>query len=75
MNLLILGRGKTGSLVAQVAGERGHDVTLLGAADNAHAIALTSQKLDDVDAVIDFTTPQASPAILMRASGLARTWW
>ena len=59
MNLLILGRGKTGSLVAQVARERGHDVTLLGAADNVHAIALTTQKLVDVDAVIDFTTPQA----------------
>ena len=59
MNLLILGRGKTGSLVAQVARERGHDVTLLGAADNVHAIALTTRKLVDVDAVIDFTTPQA----------------
>ena len=59
MNLLILGRGKTGSLVAQVARERGHDVTLLGAADNVHSIALTPQKLADIDAVIDFTTPQA----------------
>ena len=59
VNLLILGRGKTGSLVAQVARERGHDVTLLCAADNAHAIALTPEKLVDVDAVIDFTTPQA----------------
>ncbi len=59
MNLLILGRGKTGSLVAQVARERGHDVTLLGAADNVHAIALTTRKLVNVDAVIDFTTPQA----------------
>ncbi len=29
VNLLILGRGKTGSLVAEVARERGHDMTLL----------------------------------------------
>ena len=59
MNVLILGRGKTGSLVAQVARERGHEVTLLGAADNTRATALTAQKLTDVDAVVDFTTPQA----------------
>ena len=59
MNLLILGRGKTGSLVAQVARERGHEVTVLGAVDNARARALTSEKLAHVDAVVDFTTPQA----------------
>lgn len=59
MKLLILGRGKTGSLVAEVARERGHDITLLSAADNPQASALTREKLRDVDAVIDFTTPQA----------------
>ena len=59
MNLLILGRGKTGMLVAEVARERGHEITLLGALDNARAMALTSEKLARVDAVVDFTTPQA----------------
>ncbi len=59
MKLLILGRGKTGSLVAEVARERGHAITLLCAAENAHASALTKEKLRDVDIVIDFTTPQA----------------
>jgi 4-hydroxy-tetrahydrodipicolinate reductase len=59
VNLLILGRGKTGSLVAQVAGERGHEVKQVGASDNARATALTAEKLASVDAVIDFTTPQA----------------
>jgi len=59
VNLLILGRGKTGSLVAQVAREHGHEVTLLGAAENARATALTAKKLAHIDAVIDFTTPQA----------------
>jgi 4-hydroxy-tetrahydrodipicolinate reductase len=58
VNVLILGRGKTGSLIAQVARERGHEVTLLGAADNAHATALTTDKLATVDTVVDFTTPQ-----------------
>ncbi len=59
VNLLILGRGKTGSLVAEVARERGHDITLLCSAENPHASALTAEKLRDVDVVIDFTTPQA----------------
>jgi len=59
VNLLILGRGKTGMLVAEVARERGHEITLLGALDNARAMALTSEKLARVDAVVDFTTPQA----------------
>ncbi len=59
MNLLILGRGKTGSLVADLARERGHDFTLLCAADNPGATALTAEKLRHVDVVIDFTTPLA----------------
>lgn len=59
MKLLILGRGRTGSLVAEVARERGHEITLLCAADNPGAAALTAEKLRNVDAVIDFTTPQA----------------
>jgi 4-hydroxy-tetrahydrodipicolinate reductase len=59
VNLLILGRGKTGSLVAQLARERGHRLTHLGAADNVGASGLTPEKLAGVDAVIDFTTPQA----------------
>lgn len=59
MNLLILGRGKTGSLVAEVARERGHRVTLLCGADNPGGAALTAENLRQIDAVIDFTTPLA----------------
>ena len=59
MKLLILGRGKTGSLAAEVARERGHSITLLCAAENVHGSALTREKLHDIDIVIDFTTPQA----------------
>jgi 4-hydroxy-tetrahydrodipicolinate reductase len=57
MKLLILGRGKTGSLVAEVARHRGHDVEVVGAAENAAGAALTADKLRDVDLVIDFTAP------------------
>ncbi|MGO9123381.1 MAG: 4-hydroxy-tetrahydrodipicolinate reductase [Terriglobales bacterium] len=59
MNLLLLGRGKTGSLVAEVARERGHEVTVLCAADNPNASALTPARLAPHDVVIDFTTPHA----------------
>lgn len=59
MNLLVLGKGKTGSLVADAARERGHQVRALGSADNANASALTKDGLRGVDVVIDFTTPQA----------------
>jgi 4-hydroxy-tetrahydrodipicolinate reductase len=65
MNVLILGRGKTGSLVAQVARERGHAVNVLCSTDNPRASALTSAKLAAVDVVIDFTTP---PAVLENIS-------
>ena len=57
MNLLILGRGKTGSLVADVARERKHHVTIAGAAENAQCAALAPEKLRSTDVVVDFTTP------------------
>ena len=59
MNILVLGRGKTGSLVAEVARERGHQVNVLGASDNPKASALTTVQLASVDTVIDFTVPLA----------------
>src|SRR5580700_332708 len=57
MSLLILGRGKTGSLVAEVAAERKHHVRVAGSKENAACAALTAEKLHDIDAVIDFSTP------------------
>ncbi|MFZ0320457.1 MAG: 4-hydroxy-tetrahydrodipicolinate reductase [Candidatus Sulfotelmatobacter sp.] len=57
MNILLLGRGKTGSLVADVARQRGHQIQIAGASENADGAALTAEKLREVDIVIDFTTP------------------
>lgn len=57
MNLLLLGRGRTGSLVAEVARERKHHVRVAAATENANCAALTPERLRDSDAVIDFTTP------------------
>jgi 4-hydroxy-tetrahydrodipicolinate reductase len=59
MNLLILGRGKTGGLVAEIARERKHEVRVLGASDNPDAAALRAENLRGVDVVIDFTRPDA----------------
>ena len=57
MNLLILGRGKTGSLVAEVAVARRHHTQVAGSKENANGNALTPEKLQTIDAVIDFTAP------------------
>lgn len=59
MNLLILGCGKTGSLVAEVARERRHHVRTLDVDENADARALTPAFLAPFDVAIDFTTPAA----------------
>ena len=60
MLLLVLGKGKTGSLVAEVARERGHGVRALDIDENPHASALTAPNLAGVDVVIDFTAPEAA---------------
>src|SRR5271166_1965778 len=60
MQFLVLGKGKTGSLVAEVACERGHVVRALDISENSHAAALTAETLTGVDAVIDFTAPEAA---------------
>ncbi len=59
MNLLILGCGKTGSLVAEVARSRRHHVRTLDVDENANASALTPAFLAPFDVTIDFTTPSA----------------
>jgi 4-hydroxy-tetrahydrodipicolinate reductase len=60
MLILVLGKGKTGSLVAEVARERGHGVRALDINDNPHASALTAPNLAGIDVVIDFTAPEAA---------------
>jgi 4-hydroxy-tetrahydrodipicolinate reductase len=60
MLILVLGKGKTGSLVAEVARERGHGVRALDIDENRHASALTAPNLAGVDAVVDFTAPEAA---------------
>ena len=60
MRVLVLGHGKTGKLVAQVAAERGHGVHVLDAKENKEAAALTGPFVAGFDVIIDFTTPEAA---------------
>ena len=57
MKVLLLGSGKTGSLVAQAAHERGHELEILRSTENANAAGLTKARLQTADVVVDFTTP------------------
>jgi len=59
MRLLVLGQGKTGALVAEVARKRGHVVRSIASRENQDGRALTLDLLKRTDVVIDFTTPQA----------------
>ena len=59
LHLALLGSGKTGSLVAEVATERGHGIRVVTEAENEDGAWLTVENLRGVDAVIDFTTPDA----------------
>jgi 4-hydroxy-tetrahydrodipicolinate reductase len=59
MRILVLGVGKTGKLVAEVAAERGHSVHVLDATENRDAAALTAPFVAGFDVIIDFTTPEA----------------
>ena len=59
MRILVLGVGKTGKLVAQVAAERDHSVNVLDATENKNGAALTAPFVAGFDVIIDFTTPEA----------------
>ncbi|ABF41493.1 dihydrodipicolinate reductase [Candidatus Koribacter versatilis Ellin345] len=59
MNLLLLGCGKTGSLVRDYAIERHHRVRLLDGKENAGGAAITPELAQEFDVAIDFTTPAA----------------
>ncbi len=59
MRILVLGCGKTGKLIPEVAAERGHSVQTLDATENKDAAALTAPFVTGFDVVIDFTTPEA----------------
>src|SRR5262245_25848622 len=68
MKLLVLGRGKTGALVADVARQRGHEVSSLASQENQDGRALTLERLRQTDVVIDFTTPHGVVPNIIRCA-------
>jgi 4-hydroxy-tetrahydrodipicolinate reductase len=73
MKMLVLGRGKTGSLVAEVARQRGHDIRIAGAAENSGGAALTAEMLRGIDVVIDFTAPSCIVSNIEACAGAGKS--
>jgi 4-hydroxy-tetrahydrodipicolinate reductase len=60
MRLAIVGNGRMGRAVAELAAERGHVVhAIFGREENAGGAGLTRARLEGVDAAIEFTRPDA----------------
>lgn len=61
--IAVIGMGKMGRTVAQLAAERGWPVAaIIGAAENRGAAGITTESLQGADVAIEFTTPAAAPA-------------
>lgn len=54
MNIALLGYGKMGKVIEQIAKDRGHNIALIVDADN------TNMDLTHVDVAIDFSTPESA---------------
>jgi 4-hydroxy-tetrahydrodipicolinate reductase len=68
LRLAIIGDGKMGRAVADLARERAFVVTaVLGSVDNANARAVTRDRLGDAEVVVEFTEPDAAPANIIAA--------
>jgi 4-hydroxy-tetrahydrodipicolinate reductase len=68
LRLAIVGDGKMGRAINDLARERAFVVTaMLGAADNVDGSALTRDRLGDAEVVVEFTEPEAAPANIVAA--------
>src|ERR1039458_7261848 len=69
--LALLGYGKMGKTLAQLAPQRGFEVRLVMDLDvNAKSHGITREKFKDVDVCIDFTTPDAVVENVHRVAAL-----
>jgi 4-hydroxy-tetrahydrodipicolinate reductase len=69
LRVAIVGDGKMGRAVADLARERGWTVTaMLGADANEHGAALTRERLGDTEVVIEFTEPGAAAENILAAT-------
>jgi 4-hydroxy-tetrahydrodipicolinate reductase len=68
LRIALIGDGKMGRALNDLARERGIIVTaMLGASDNDGGKAIRRDKLGDADTVIEFTEPHAAPANILAA--------
>jgi len=71
MNLAIVGYGKMGHLIEELASEYGFQVKLrLGMGNNSHFEGLTKDNFREIDAAIEFSTPSAAPENIERVAQL-----
>jgi len=69
--LAIVGHGKMGRLIGQLAPEYGFEVRAkFSGRDNAQGEGLTRESLHGVDVAIEFTTPDAAPENVRRLAAL-----
>jgi 4-hydroxy-tetrahydrodipicolinate reductase len=69
--LAIVGYGKMGRLIEQLAPEYGFDVRLtLNSSTNAHGAGLSSENLRGVDAAVEFSTPSAAAENIRQLAAL-----
>jgi 4-hydroxy-tetrahydrodipicolinate reductase len=71
INLALLGYGKMGKALAQLAPQRGFEVRLVVDVDvNAKSQGITRERFQGVDVCMDFTTPDAALENIARVAGL-----
>jgi 4-hydroxy-tetrahydrodipicolinate reductase len=69
--LAIVGYGKMGRLIEQLAPEYGFDVRLtLNSSTNTHSAGLSSENLRGVDAAVEFSTPSAAAENIRQLAAL-----
>ena len=71
LGLVIVGYGKMGRLVTQLAPEYGFEVRAkFTRENNLHDAAITPESLEGIDAAVEFTTPDAAPDNLRRMASI-----
>ncbi len=71
LNLAILGYGKMGRTISQLAPQRGFDVRLIMDIDaNADATGITAENFAGIDVCLEFTEPKAVLENIRRVAGL-----
>lgn len=67
MRIAIVGHGKMGKAIADLAKERGHEVhTVVNRLENAGGRALTADRLGGADVALEFTRPESAVANIER---------